>query len=162
LRFIIGNINALSVSDSEISELLRLVYVEGGFTSSEVAQKVFEPNAVKSRGFVLGAREEVSNEFSGMIIVVPPTSSAIVRAKENECEIHLLGVKPKFRNFGLGRDLVSKAIELSETNNWSKIILWTQKPMKAAQILYESFNFQKTDEMNKNGIEFLVYEKQNT
>lgn len=162
MKFNINDIDELKVSDLEISELLNIVYVDGGFTSSEVAKKVFDANTVKNRGFVLGAREIISNEFSGMIIIVPPTSSAIVRAQENECEIHLLGVKPKYRGQGLGRDLVAKAIEFSEFNNWSKIILWTQKSMKTAQNIYESFNFNRIDEMTKNGIEFLVYERKST
>lgn len=157
MKFLIGDIDKLNVSDTEISELLHLVYVEGGFTTSDVAKKLFEPNAVRNRGFVLGAREITSNEFSGMIIVVPPKSAAIIRAQENECEIHLLGVKPKFRGCGLGRDLVAEAIEISENNNWSRIILWTQKSMKKAQCLYESCNFQQIDKIIKNGIEFLVY-----
>lgn len=159
MKFITGSVDELKVTDAEISELLHQVYVEGGFTPSEVAKVVFEPKAVKSRGFVIGARDMASNEFAGMIIVIPPTSNAIVRAQESECEIHLLGVKPEFRGCGLGRILVSKAIEFSEKNNWSKIILWTQKPMKAAQNLYESFNFQLKGEMRKNGIEFLVYKR---
>lgn len=157
MKFLIGDIDKLNVSDTEISELLHLVYVEGGFTTSDVAKNLFEPNAVRNRGFVLGARETTSNEFSGMIIVVPPKSAAIIRAQENECEIHLLGVKPKFRGCGLGRDLVAEAIEISENSNWSRIILWTQKSMKKAQCLYESFNFQQIDKIIKNGIEFLVY-----
>lgn len=159
MKFVIDSVDKLKVSDHEMSKLLYHVYVEGGFTSSDMAEKVFEPNAIKNRGFVLGAREITSNEFSGMIIVVPPTSGAIVRAKENECELHLLGVKPKFRGYGLGRDLVAKAIEFSESNYWSKIVLWTQKPMKEAQNLYEAFSFEKKDEMTKNGIDFIVYER---
>ena len=39
------------------------------------------------------------------------------------------------------------------------MVLWTQKPMKEAQSLYESFGFRQFDEMTRNGIEFLVYEK---
>ncbi|MDH5181300.1 MAG: GNAT family N-acetyltransferase [Gammaproteobacteria bacterium] len=159
LIFDINHISALPASDDEITELLRHVYVDGGFTSSEVAEKIFAPAAVRNRGFLLTARVSGANEFAGMIIVVPPTSKAIARAKANECEIHLLGVKPEFRGQGLGRDLVAKAINHAETNQWSKIILWTQKSMLAAQTLYASFHFQQTNEMSKNGIEFLVYEK---
>ena len=95
-----------------------------------------------------------------MIIVVPATSGAVVRAKNNECEIHLLGVKSKFRGMGLGRKLVSKAIEFVEQNKWSKIILWTQKPMTEAQHLYESVGFTQSDTMTRSGINFIVYEKQ--
>ncbi|MDH5183037.1 MAG: GNAT family N-acetyltransferase [Gammaproteobacteria bacterium] len=159
MKFIIETLENIEVSDEEIFELLSQVYVQGGFTTAKVAGVVFNPALVKKRGVLFAARETATKEFSGMVIVVPPTSNAIVRAKENECEMHLLAVKPKFRGYGLGRGLVAKAIEYSSHNNWSKIVLWTQKPMKEAQKLYESFGFLHTDEMNKNGIEFLVYEK---
>jgi len=162
LEFEIGGVEKLRITDQEISGLLSLVYVEAGFTLAKVAEEIFEPNAVRDRGIVIGARERTSNEFAGMVILVPPTSKAIVRAKENECEIQLLGVKPRFRGHGLGRELVTEAIKLSQSNNWLKIILWTQKPMKSAQYLYESFNFLKKGEMVKNGVEFFVYERVNT
>lgn len=162
LKFIIESHENLGILDEEISDLLFEVYVQGGFTTAEVAETVFKPTLVKKRGVLFAARETLTKEFSGMVIIVPPTSNAIVRAKENECEMHLLGVKPKFRGYGLGRELVDKAVKYSSQNNWSKIVLWTQKPMKEAQKLYEFFGFLHTDEMNKNGIEFLVYEKYNT
>jgi len=159
LKFIIDRLENLEISDEDISELLSQVYVQGGFTTAEIAESVFNPVFVKKRGVLFAAQDISTKELSGMVIIVPPTSSAIVRAKENECEIHLLGVKPKFRGYGLGRELVAKAIDHTDQNNWSKIVLWTQKPMKEAQKLYESFYFVQTDEMNKDGIEFLVYER---
>lgn len=162
MNFIIERLDNIEVSDEEISELLSQVYVQGGFTTAKVAESVFNPALVKKRGILFAAQETSTKEFSGMVIIVPPSSTSIVRAKENECEMHLLGVKPKFRGHGLGRELVAKAIEYSRQNNWSKIVLWTQEPMKEAQNLYESFGFIETDEMNKNGIDFIVYEKENT
>jgi len=159
LKFIIERLENIEISDEEISELLSQVYVLGGFTTAKVAESIFNPVLVKKRGILFAARETSTKEFSGMVIVVPPTSNAIVRAKENECEMHLLGVKPKFRGYGLGRELVAKAMGYSSQNNWSKIVLWTQKPMKEAQKLYESFGFLQTNEINQNGIEFLVYER---
>lgn len=160
MTFYIASTCKQEVSDQEIFELLTHVYVEAGFTTAEVASKVFTPEAVRNRGTLFAARETSTNEFAGMIIVVPAGSSAAFLANSNECELHLLGVKQKYRRSGLGRELVSKAIEFAEKNNWTKIILWTQKSMKAAQNLYESFSFAQTGEMTKNGIEFLVYEKQ--
>ena len=162
MKFIIEKLENLEISDEEISELLSQVYVQGGFTTATIAEKVFNPALVRKRGTLFAARETSTKEFAGMVIIVPPTSHAIVRAKENECEMHLLGVKPRFRGYGLGRELVTHAIEYSNRHNWSKIILWTQKPMKEAQKLYTSLGFLKTEEMNKNGIEFLVYERCNT
>ncbi|MDH5766529.1 MAG: GNAT family N-acetyltransferase [Gammaproteobacteria bacterium] len=161
MDFVIDRAEHLGVSDNEISTLLHQVYVDGGYTSSEVAQRVFEPSLVRKRGQMFTARNTSNNQFAGMVIIVPPTSSAISLAKENECEMHLLGVKPEFRGSGLGRKLVAKAIQHSEINKYSKIILWTQKSMLQAQQLYESFGFRQTKEMTKNGIEFLVYERNN-
>lgn len=159
MKFIIGNCESLNVSDEEIFDLLSKVYVQSGFTSAETAKTVFDPVKVRDRGILFASRETSKNEFSGMVIVVPPESKAIVRAKENECEMHLLGVSPGYRGHGLGRRLVNKAIEFAKDNNWSKMILWTQKPMKEAQRLYESSGFVRAGEMTKSGIEFLVYER---
>lgn len=159
MKFIIDSCENLEITDEEISELLSLVYVQAGFTTAESAKKIFDPIAVRNRGVIFASREASKNEFSGMVIVVPPASSAIVRAMGNECEIHLLGVKPQFRGHGLGYNLAVKAIDFVEQNNWSKIVLWTQKPMKKAQKLYESLGFIRSGEMTKSGIEFLVYEK---
>lgn len=159
MNFIIDSADNLKVSNAEIADLLHLVYVKAGYTSLEIAEKVFEPDRVRSRGFILTARETANREFAGMIIVVPPTSQAIVMAQENECELHLLAVKPVYRGFGLGRKLIAEAIACAQSNNWSKIILWTQRPMKEAQKLYISFGFRQIEVMTRNGIEFLVYEK---
>jgi ribosomal protein S18 acetylase RimI-like enzyme len=162
MKFIIGSCESLNVSDEEIFVLLSQVYVQAGFTSAETAKTVFDPAKVRDRGILFASREASKNEFCGMVIVVPPNSKAIVRAKENECEMHLLGVNPGYRGHGLGRMLVNKTVEFAENNNWSKIILWTQKPMKEAQRLYESSGFIKAGEMTKSGIEFLVYERKCT
>lgn len=159
MKFNIDTSDNLHVTDEEISTLLSRVYVQAGFTSADRAQTIFDPVAVRKRGTLFVSREELSNEFSGMVIVVPPESTAVIRAKSNECEMHLLGVMPDFRGNGLGRILVNKAIEYARKKKWSKMILWTQKPMKEAQLLYESAGFVRTGEMQRNGIDFIVYER---
>ncbi len=159
MEFIVDSAENLDVSDDEIFDLLSQVYVQAGFASAEIAKTVFDPVKVRDRGALIVSQEISENEFSGMVIVVPPKSQAIVRAKENECEMHLLGVRPKYRGHGLGRRLVSKAIDFATDKNWSKMILWTQKSMKEAQNLYESSGFVRSGEMTKNGIEFFVYER---
>lgn len=162
MKFTIGSCNSLNVSDEEIFNFLSQVYVQAGFTSADTAKTIFDPVKVRNRGVLFASRETSGNEFSGMVIVVPPESKAIVRSKKNECEIHLLGVAPKYRGNGLGRTLVNKAVDFAQDSNWSKIVLWTQKPMKEAQRLYESFGFIRTGEMTKSGLEFLVYERELT
>lgn len=160
MEFKINRIENLYVSDDEIFELLSQVYVEGGFASADVAKTVFDPERVRARGSLIVAKETSEDAFSGMVIIVPHESHAAVRAKDNECEMHLLGVSPKYRGHGLGRMLVNNAVDFAIANEWSKMILWTQKPMKEAQAIYETSGFTRTGEMTRNGIDFFVYERE--
>lgn len=158
MEFIIDRIENLDISDKELFDLLFEVYVQAGFTTTDTARSIFDPTKVKERGVLFISQESSLHEIAGMVIVVPPDSPAVVRANDNECEMHLLAVTPKFRGQGLGRALVDRALKFASDNQWCKMILWTQKPMKEAQQLYESSGFNRIDKMNKNGIEFLVYE----
>ncbi len=160
MNFVIDRIENTNVSDGEIFSLLSEVYVQAGFTSLETAKSIFEPSKVKSRGVLFVSKETSTNETAGMVIVVPWTSGASVKAKENECEMHLLGVSPKFRGKGLGRMLVETALNFAKDNEFKKMILWTQKPMQNAQKLYASSGFNKCGEMARNGMEFIVYERE--
>jgi len=162
MDFIIDRVENTGIYDSEIFELLSEVFVTGGFTSLETAKSIFEPSKVKSRGVLFVSKEINTNEMAGMVIVVPWTSSFSVKAKENECEMHLLGVSKKFRGHGLGRRLVEEALNFSKGSDLKKMILWTQKPMREAQNLYESHGFTQCGEMARNGIDFLVYERECT
>jgi ribosomal protein S18 acetylase RimI-like enzyme len=159
LKFEIYTGNEENVTDEEISGLLGQVYVDAGYTSAETAKVAFKPASVRNRGKLISAREESTMDFAGMVIVVPPDSPARVRANFNECEIHLLGVKPAYRGHGLGRSLVNAAINTAQQDGWSKIILWTQKSMSEAQRLYESAGFTQTGEMQNNAKGYFVYEK---
>lgn len=43
----------LKIVDSEITEILREVYVDGGFTDAEIAEEIFEATAVRDRGAIV-------------------------------------------------------------------------------------------------------------
>ena len=159
MEFEIATADTLEISDPELSELLTQVYVAGGFTTQEEAASLFEPSIVRNRGVLIGARERHHSKLAGIIIVVPPDSSARRLAKNNEAEIHLLGVKPEYRQHGVGRMLVEAAIARANQNGYSKLILWTQLSMNAAQRLYESSGFIHIDDIARNGRDFKVYEK---
>lgn len=147
----------LQISDSELSDLLMQVYVEGGFTDPEHARTVFDPSGVRRRGTLIGVREKKPAELAGIIILVPPESEACRLATDNEVEMQLLGVKSKYRNKGLGRQLVEKTISIAKNDGRSKMILWTQQTMKAAQKLYESFGFSHVKNIELGAKTFLVY-----
>jgi len=144
--------------DQEISALLTGVYVMEGYTNPDEAQTLFEPSAVRKRGILFTARERHTGKLAGMIILVPPESPARRMASDNEGEVHLLGVYPEYRGQGLGRMLVKTVIQRAKQQGFSRLVLWTQAPMLAAQKIYESAGFIHFDNMNRNGREFKVYE----
>ncbi len=160
MEFEISTADFLKITDFELSKILTQVYVEGGFTKPEEAISLFETGTVRQRGLLIGAREKQHSILAGIVIVVPPDSPARRLAGNNEAEIHLLGVKPEYRQHGLGRKLVETAIDKAKHSGYSTIILWTQFSMKAAQQLYESTGFIYTNDMTRNGRDFKVYEKQ--
>jgi len=149
----------LKLKDVELTELLTQVYVTGGFTTSTEAASLFDAAAVRARGTIIGAREKRSSDLAGIVIVVPPSSPARRLANDNEAEMHLLGVKPAYRGYGVGRMLVVSAIGNATQSGYSKMILWTQHSMRAAQQLYEDTGFIHVADMTRNGRDFKVYEK---
>lgn len=162
MDFAISTADALGVSDLELSELLLRVYVEGGFVEAEMAVALFEPAAVRRRGKIITARETRSSSLSGMVIVVDANSPAHRFAQGTETEMHLLGIKPEFRGHGLGRALVAAAIDDAIRSGSSKMLLWTQATMHAAQRLYESSGFSRVPsrDFSRAGRDFKMYEKQ--
>lgn len=147
----------LNVGDSELTEILREVYVDGGFTDSELAEEIFEATAVRDRGAIFGARNRESSELAGIVILVTSGPNASRLAKDGEVEMQLLGVRSKFRGQGLGRRLVAQAIAKARADCCSKMVLWTQRSMVAAHHLYESNGFLQVGGFEHNGREFLVY-----
>lgn len=147
------------ISDAELSDLLYSVYVDGGYTTPEKAKTLFQGSAVKSRGTLFIAKEVLDKKLAGMVVVVPGYSDAKVLAKDDECEIHLLGVKSEFRGNKLGKILVEVCFDFAKRNNWKKIVLYTQYSMTSAHALYESCGFRKNGVLKKDDTEFIVYEK---
>jgi len=159
MDFRIDEADLLNINDKNISELLNEVFVCGGFVEPDIAHKLFDASTVKQRGLLLCAITIPTSILAGMVIIVPPDSPACSLAQDNEAEMHLLGVKPCYRNHGLGKSLVEAAFNRTKLSGYSKIILWTQPTMNAAQRLYETAGFRHTRNMVKNEREFLVYEK---
>jgi ribosomal protein S18 acetylase RimI-like enzyme len=158
MKFEIATADAIAIDDAELFDLLNEVYVGGGYTKPEEAHTIFEPQAVRGRGVLIAARAEETSALVGMVILVPADSHACRRAKHNEAELHLLGVKREYRRFGLGRMLVNAAIEKAHQSGYTKLILWTQISMDAAQRLYESIGFIHVDNFERNGRHFKIYE----
>lgn len=161
MNLTIGSDEALSFQDGELERLLWSVYVKGGFTTETEAKILFKASAVRQRGHIIGARQTGSSTLSGMIIVVPSSSPASRFAQDSESELHLLAVSESCRNAGLGTRLVNEAVQQARSLGSSKILLWTQSSMTAAQSLYRACGFVATPQLNfeNNGRQFLRYQK---
>ncbi len=149
-----------SISDAELEQLLTTVYVEGGFTAPELAATMFAAAAVRSRGQMLVKRDPETQHLLGIVIVVPPTSTARHLAAAEEPEMHLLAVDPAHRGQGAGRSLIDAAMTVAQIEGYERMVLWTQPTMHAAQRLYEAAGFkrQPVRDFQHKDRAFLVFE----
>ncbi|MBV9946311.1 MAG: GNAT family N-acetyltransferase, partial [Myxococcales bacterium] len=152
------------VTDAALESMLRRAYVDEGFTSPEVAAKVFEAAAVRARGEILCAWADGQGEPVGMVVLVSPTSPGRRIARAGEAEIHLLAVDVRHRRSGVGRRLVEAAEARARVAGRERVVLWTQPAMRAAQRLYAACGYTRAPSRDAEivaltGRAFLVLEK---
>jgi N-acetylglutamate synthase-like GNAT family acetyltransferase len=73
-------------------------------------------------------------------------SIAIVRRSEWEAQLRWFLIHPDWRDKGLGRILLERALQFCRDCGYRNIFLWTVSYLAAATHLYESAGFQKTEE----------------
>jgi GNAT superfamily N-acetyltransferase len=129
------------VSDQDLEELLKEVYVGGGFTEPSVAEALFCAAEVRARGEVLVARDH-DGALLGMVITVLSGSPACRFARAGEAELQLLCVRPTVQRRGVGGALVEASIAAARRAGAKRVILWTQPLMEDAQRLYLKHGFE--------------------
>ncbi len=143
----IESLDASGRADGELEALLTMVYVGGGFTEPSLADSLFDGASVRARGEVLVARDS-NGQLLGSVVVVSSDSPARRFAVSGEAELHLLSVHPDQRGRGIGSALVSAALETARRNGATRVILWTQPTMTAAQALYQRHRFTRVPELD--------------
>jgi GNAT superfamily N-acetyltransferase len=66
-------------------------------------------------------------------------------ARTQGARLRWLIVDPEFQGAGLGKKLISSALEFCKKNQYPKIFLWTFEGLDAARRLYEGRNFRLSE-----------------
>lgn len=82
---------------------------------------------------------------------------ALRKLSDGVCELKRLYVREKYRGMGIGRALVEAVIEESRKIGYNNMRLDTVPSMEAANALYVSMGFKKTDAYRYNPIEGAVF-----
>lgn len=77
-------------------------------------------------------------------------SGGTATQEANASGIRLLGVTPRARGRGIGRQLSIKCIELAREAGHENVVLHTTQPMRAAWALYEDLGFARAPDLDFN------------
>ena len=120
---------ASAIEDAELEQLLRRVYVDGGFTDPSIADQALKASAVRQRGELFVARA-ADGVVAGVVIAAMPGSPARRIARENEAEMHLLAVLSEYRGLGIGSKLVEAVVAKARDEGLATLVFGRSRPCK--------------------------------
>jgi DNA-binding MarR family transcriptional regulator/GNAT superfamily N-acetyltransferase len=85
-------------------------------------------------------------EHSGRIV----GSIAIVRTDQSSAQLRWFLIESEYRGTGLGRQLMTIAMDYCKQKKFSEVYLWTFQDLKAARHLYKNFGFIPTEQVESN------------
>jgi N-acetylglutamate synthase-like GNAT family acetyltransferase len=106
-----------------------------GYVASGLAEFAQTFNAARDRLWIA----EIEGEIIGSV--------AVFGRSESEAQLRWFLVHPKFRGHGLGKLLFKEAILFCKQCGFKNVFLWTFRGLDAANYLYKSAGFEKTEEI---------------
>jgi putative acetyltransferase len=106
---------------------------------------------------------QYNKPHGGLILIVDGQTDeeigcvGIRKSEEQVAELKRMFIKDAHRNKGLGKELLSRSIELSKSLGYEKIRLDTLDTMKQAIALYEKFGFRQTGAYRYNPFDNVRY-----
>jgi len=79
---------------------------------------------------------ESAGNIIGTVALMPTKNKLVF-------ELTKMAVKPEYRDKGIGKKLLKKCIDYSKSNNYSSIILYSNKKLNNAIHLYRNFGFKE-------------------
>jgi len=85
-------------------------------------------------------------EYNGQIV----GSIGVVSMDKSTAQLRWFLIEPEFRGIGLGRQLITKAVDYCKQKKFSRVFLWTFQDLKAARHLYSSLGFMPVEQVENN------------
>lgn len=85
-------------------------------------------------------------EYNGQIV----GSIGIVSTDKITAQLRWFLIEPEFRGIGLGRQLMTKAIDYCKQKKFRLVFLWTKQNLEVAHHLYSSFGFALVEQVENN------------
>jgi GNAT superfamily N-acetyltransferase len=131
-----------------------------------VAGKITEVHAVyyhENWGFDISFETQVGRELSDFLVEFDETRDGLWTAKRNNmfagavaidgreaqsegARLRWFIVVPVFHGLGIGKELISRAVDFCQQKDYPKIFLWTFEGLDSARYLYEAHHFQLCEE----------------
>jgi ribosomal protein S18 acetylase RimI-like enzyme len=96
----------------------------------------------------------------GVVALLAPDEPSRAVALEGEAELARLVVSSAARRQGIGRALADRCAELTQSEGWRAISLWSRPYQRAGHHLYESLDYQRQperDSTDETGFDRLVF-----
>ena len=134
-------------TDLRSGDIGQIIYLHGSLYAQEYQwDMTFEGYVAESLSRFALAKDphqdrlwiaEAGQQIAGCIGIVGHSGA--------EAQLRWFLVLPAYRGKGLGRRLISEAIQFCRERGFKSIFLWTTSDLKAAAHLYRSSGFQKTE-----------------
>ena len=137
---------------TEIGQLTALAYLADGLVDQAhpyIPQlKDAHARAEDALLLMMADGETGEGPVVGTITVVPPGSSFVELAQDDEFELRMLAVSPIERGRGIGATLTRAAMDLAVEKGASRIVLSTMETMHVAHRLYERMGFTRREDLD--------------
>jgi ribosomal protein S18 acetylase RimI-like enzyme len=103
---------------------------------------------------------EIDGAVLGVVALLAPGEPSRAVALEDEAELARLVVSSAARRQGIGRALADRCADLTQSEVWSAISLWSRPYQRAGHRLYESLGYQRQperDSTDETGFGRLVF-----
>ena len=93
---------------------------------------------------------ELNGQIAGSVNIALPGSQLAEVAYDNELEFRMLAVHPDFQGQGIGRALVTHALNMARRRNLDAVAITTMASMTAAQHMYQDLGFHRAPDRDWN------------